>query len=93
MGGRICRWALRGFAIAYVVALAIGLVGSFGLFGQERDPLAWVFVIILGQPWVALISGAADPFLPWLAAVCPLLNLFLLAALCRTLSARRGQSG
>jgi hypothetical protein len=89
----LCRWELRGFAITCLVALAIGLVGSFGLFGQEQDPLARVFVIILGQPWVAWISGVAEPLRPWLAAVCPLLHIFLLAALCGALSARRGTSG
>lgn len=88
MGGAPCKWPLGLLAVAYALALAIGLIGTFGWFGQERDPLSWVFVILLGQPWVAWIGDLPDPVRPWLAALCPLLNLLLLAALCRVLSAR-----
>lgn len=87
-----CRWAVGLFALAYVLALFIGLTGTFGWFGQDRDPLSWVFVIILGQPWVGWIGGVSDPLRPWLAGLAPLINLTLLAALCRVpaLARRRG---
>jgi len=29
--------------VLYLMALALTLIGTFGLFGQERDPLAGVF--------------------------------------------------
>jgi hypothetical protein len=88
MAGILCAWSLRLLTIAYFLALAIGLIGTFGWFGQERDPRSWVFVILLGQPWVFWIGHVPEPIGPWLAALCPLLNLFLIAALCRALSAR-----
>jgi hypothetical protein len=89
----VCRWTLGLLAVAYVLALGIGLTGTFGWFGQEQDPLSWVFVVLLGQPWVAWIGNLPDSVRPWLAALCPLLNLMLLAALCRVLPARRQGAG
>lgn len=85
----LCRWGVSLLAAAYVLALAIGLVGTFGWLGQARDPLAWVFVVVLGQPWVAWIDGVSEPLRPWLAALCPLLNLLLLAAICRLVAGAR----
>jgi hypothetical protein len=93
MNSAICKWTVRVLVVLYAIALVIGLIGTFGWFGQERDALSWVFVIMLGQPWVALIGDVSDPVRPWLAAFAPLLNLFILAALCRAVSARRKSSG
>jgi len=47
------------FAIAYVFALIIFLIGHFGLFGAKRDPLACLLRVISGltgklQPMSAL---------------------------------------
>ncbi len=89
MAHAVCRWALRIFVLLYAFALAIGLVGTYGWFGQARDPLSWVFVIILGQPWVTWLGAVSGPLGPWLAALAPILNLVLLAVLCRVLSARQ----
>lgn len=41
---------LGAFAAAYVMALAILAVGTFGRFGSERGPLAGVFLVPLGMP-------------------------------------------
>lgn len=89
----VCRGTLGLLAVAYVLALGIGLIGTFGWLGQEQDPLSWVFVVLLGQPWVALVGDMPEPVRPWLAALCPLLNLMLLAALCRIVPARRPPAG
>jgi hypothetical protein len=88
----VCKWLLGLLAVAYAAALAIGLIGTFGWFGQAQDPLSWVFVILLGQPWVSWIGGLPESVGMWLAALSPLLNLFLLAALCRLVSGRRRRS-
>ncbi len=82
VGRGVCRWVLILFAVAYVVALAILAVGTFGLFAQPRDPLSGVFVLVLGIPWNRLLGGAPAPLLPWLAAVAPALNMMILWALC-----------
>jgi len=33
------------------------LIGTFGLFGQEKDPLSAVFLIPLGLPWFIWVVG------------------------------------
>jgi hypothetical protein len=84
-----CKWTLRLLALAYALALAVGLIGTFGWLGQARDPLSWVFVILLGQPWVAWIGDLPDPVRMWVAALAPLLNLFLLAVVCGVITRHR----
>jgi hypothetical protein len=81
--GIICRAGVRVFAVLYAAALAIFLIGSFGLFGQPRDPLAGAFLIPLGLPWNLAVDTAPEPLWPWLAAAAPTLNILLLVGLCR----------
>jgi hypothetical protein len=80
VSARICKGVIWVFAALCLVALAIGLIGTFGWFGQERDPLSWVFVMPLGLPWTQLLGGAGSP---WLAVLSPLVNLAILIAICR----------
>jgi hypothetical protein len=86
---RVCTWVVRLFGGLYLIALALLLIGTFGLFGQARDPLAGVFLMPLGLPWVLWTDGVADAFKPWVAGLAPLLNLMILAALCRLLARRQ----
>ena len=79
----VCKWVIRIAWALYLVALALLLIGTFGLFGQERDPLAGVFLMPLGLPWVLWLESFPEPTLPWLAALAPLLNIVLLTFLCR----------
>ncbi len=81
--GRFCRWFLTIFALLYLLALALLAIGSFGLFGSERDPLSGVYLVLLGMPWPLLLGGLPEPLLPWLGALAPALNLLLIGALCR----------
>ena len=84
-GVQICGWVLRALAVLYLLALVIFLIGTFGLFGQARDPLSGVFLVPLGWPWNRLVDLAPQPAWPWLAAIAPMMNLGLLAVLCRWL--------
>ena len=45
------KWVFFIFLGLYAFAVFIWLVGTFGLFGQERDPLSAVFLLPLGLPW------------------------------------------
>ncbi len=87
-GARGCRIALGGFALLYLVALGFYAVGSFGLFGSPQGPLAGVFLVPLGLPWTLMIDGAPEAALPWLGALAPLVNLGLIAGLCRPFGRR-----
>ncbi|RSK40787.1 hypothetical protein EJA01_00415 [Rhodovulum iodosum] len=71
------------FVVLYLFALALLLIGTFGLFGQEKDPLSGVFLVPLGLPWNQFLGGFSDRWLPWLAAGAPLVNAAILITLCR----------
>lgn len=73
----------------YVAALALFVIGTFGLIGQEQDPLAGVFLVPLGLPWNLWLNGLPDAVRLWLAVLAPALNMFLLAALCRIATSSR----
>jgi len=73
----------------YIPVLALFAIGTFGLFGNERDPLAAVRLVPLGLPWNMMLDSFPDPALPWLGASAPLVNLFLLLFVCRLIRARR----
>ena len=81
-----CGLIVAAFAALYALALAILIIGAFGLFGQPRDPLSGVFVLPLGLPWTLWLGGAPESALPWLAALAPALNMALLWLLCRALA-------
>jgi hypothetical protein len=66
--------------------LALLLIGTFGLFGQERDPLAGIFLMPLGLPWVLWLDRFPEMAWPWLAGMAPLLNLAILTFLCRRMA-------
>ena len=89
---RICRWSVAILGAAYAFALAVYLIGEFGLFGQIRTPLAGVFLVPLGLPWNRAIDSLPEATWPWLAAAAPLINLGILATLCRLLDSRRQSS-
>lgn len=78
-----CKWIVRSFAVLYLLAVMLFLIGTFGLFGQDRDPLAGVFLLPLGIPWVWLVDLAPTAAWPWLSALAPLLNIGTLIVLCR----------
>jgi hypothetical protein len=87
----LCKWIILLFAGLYLLALVIFVVGVFGLFGQDKDPLSAVYLVPLGLPWVLFFDGMPEMSLPWLGALAPLLNIVTLAALCGVIKGRRGR--
>lgn len=81
----VCKWVVGIVGVLYLLALALLLIGTLGLFGQERDPLSGVYLIPLGLPWNQFTDGAPEGVRPWLAILAPLLNIVILAGLCRLL--------
>ncbi len=86
----ICRAAAIVFSALYAAALALLAVGTFGLFGAQRDPLSGVYVVLLGLPWVRFADAAPAAVAPWLAALSPALNLAILWGACRLAGRMRG---
>lgn len=72
------KWVFWAFAIFYAFALAIFLIGAFGLFGQEKDPLSAVFLIPLGFPWIWLSNLAGLPGNAAIGLLSPAINLAIL---------------
>jgi hypothetical protein len=85
---RPCSIFFYAFLVLYLLALGLLLVGTFGWFGAEPDPLSGVFLIPLGLPWNRFLGGAPEALLPWLAAAAPLANLLLIRGFCVWLAAR-----
>lgn len=82
------EWMSWIFLALWVFALALMLIGTFGLFGQETDPLSAVFLMPLGLPWNLFTDLAPELAWPWLAAIAPGINLILMRGVCAKLAAR-----
>lgn len=76
---RLCRILILLFALLWALALAVLAIGTFGLFGQARDPLAAVYLVVLGTPWIQF-AGSGGPAAVVLA---PGVNLLILLLICR----------
>ncbi|MCR9212203.1 MAG: hypothetical protein NXI13_00685 [Proteobacteria bacterium] len=85
MTGRIIAAA---FAVAYLLALAIYFIGTYGLFGQNPDPLSGVFLIPLGLPWS--LMEVPESRAAALAIAAPLINLLILLVIIWMISKRSG---
>lgn len=76
----LASWAL---IVLYAAALFIWAVGTFGWFGQERDPLSAVYLMPLGLPWTIFAGALPDAVLPWAGALSPLINIAILRWMAR----------
>ncbi|MCB2066161.1 MAG: hypothetical protein KDE15_05920 [Erythrobacter sp.] len=72
------KWVFWIFVALYALALALLAVGTYGLFGQERDPLSGVFLIPLGLPWNLLLDRVLGVASPATAIGAPLVNAAIL---------------
>lgn len=88
--GRICKWIVMIYQALWGLAVILLIVGTFGLFGQEEDPLSGVFLVPLGLPWVLWTDGLSESLRPFAAILAPLINIIILTALCRMMARRRG---
>jgi len=68
-------WIFRGFLVLYLLALAAWLIGTFGLFGNEKDPLSGIFLVLLGQPWTRLVDWLPQSLQLAGSVLAPALNL------------------
>lgn len=85
----MCRWTVILFTALYLISAVLFLIGTFGLFGSETGPLAGIFLIPLGIPWIFLSDFVPTGFALWLGLCAPLINLALIRIVCLK---RRGKS-
>ena len=71
------KWAFIVFAALYAIALFLLAVGTFGWFGQEKDPLSGVFLMPLGLPW-NILADRLGLVGPWVAILAPAINAAIL---------------
>ena len=90
---RACRLIVIGFALLYVLALGLFVVGTFGLFGSPSGPLAGVFLMPLGLPWNQMLDVFPEPLGPMLVILAPALNLVILVLICRWGASKRSEQG
>jgi len=85
---KICAIIAIIFGGLWAAALVLLAIGTFGWFGQERDPLSGVFLVPLGMPWNLLFEVPEGARLLW-GVLAPGVNLSILVLLCRFLPRRR----
>jgi chromate transport protein ChrA len=87
---KVCSIVFGVLVAAYAIALGLLLIGTYGLFGQEKDPLSGAFLLMLGLPWNMLIDPLPESVKPWVVGLTPALNLLIVRTICRwaTSSAR-----
>jgi hypothetical protein len=71
------KWAFWIFVALYALATLLLLIGTFGWFGQEKDPLSGVFLMPLGLPWNLLADRFSMPG-PATTLLAPAVNAGLL---------------
>ena len=71
------KWVFIVFVVLYGVALLLMAIGTFGWFGQEKDPLSGVFLLPLGLPW-NILADRIGLGVPILAILAPAINAAIL---------------
>ena len=82
----LCKITIWVFGVLWAGAAFIFATGTFGWFGQPKDPLSGVFLLPLGFPWVLAIERVPETVRPLFAVLTPFLNLAILIVLCRRLN-------
>lgn len=73
--GEMRRTLAIGFTILAVLSVIIGLAAGSG---KSSGPLNYIFVVILGLPWTAVISWLFPSVsAPWIPAVGLIINVAL----------------
>ncbi|MBX7534676.1 hypothetical protein K3175_03295 [Qipengyuania sp. GH1] len=76
------KWIFWLFLALYAFAAVIFLIGTFGWFGQDKDPLSAVFLMPLGLPW-NLFADRLGALGPLVALLAPAVNAGILLWLWR----------
>ena len=89
---RFCKAFVGVYFVLCILALVLVPLNAVGAFGMDPDPLSGVFALLLSMPW-SLWTGhfASDTNTVWnlgLGALGMMLNVAILAFICRMLGSR-----
>ena len=76
-------WLFCIYLAAYGPALVILMIGVYGLFGQQPDPISGLGVVMLGWPWTRFVDALPEAAWPFATALAPALNAGILFTLWR----------
>ena len=85
---RACKFVIWTLFVLWMLALALYAIGTWGLFGQEPDPLSGVYLVLLGFPWTTLVDVLPEAAWPVAAALTPGVNVLVFWILCRLVHRR-----
>lgn len=79
------------YAVLGLLSLVLLLVGVFGWFGAERDPIAGAFAMLLAIPWSLALDRIESPGLAIFRLFLGMaLNLLILVSIGKLISHRFG---
>lgn len=79
----LCKTMIWIFIVLWTGATFIFATGTFGWFGQPRDPLSGVFLLPLGLPWILAIDLIPENTKSVFGILAPGANLAIILVLCR----------
>jgi hypothetical protein len=80
---RLCTLFFLAFCALYLFAILIWVIGTFGWFGTDKDPLSGAFLIILGLPWARWVDRLPESLWPLGGILAPAINASVIYAVCR----------
>ncbi len=83
--GNLCKIVIGILLLLWLLALFLYGAGTWGWFGQERDPLAGVFLVLLAFPWTHLVDLLPETMWPAATALAPGLTILILWGVCRSI--------
>jgi len=78
----MCRIILWILVLLYIGALSLLIVGTYGLFGVDKDPLSGIFLVPMGMPWIMASDYIPESLKFWFGAGAPFINLLIIRWLC-----------
>ena len=92
MSRRVCRYVINVYLLLYLVSLVAAVVGTRGMFGLTPDSFLAAYLVMLGMPWVLVLTVAEMPEALglFIVGIAPLVNYLIATWLCSRRKRSRG---
>lgn len=74
----LCRTLAVILAAIWLAGLILVAIGTLGLFGQPRDGLSGVLLVLVGLPWSLLVERLPQKVAPLAMVLAPGITMALL---------------